>query len=77
IANPNTTVNISVNGQTFTGTTNSSGAFDIPVTDSNGFTSSTEMTISSKGYIPTVIKPTISSNIKLMNSYINFYNNSG
>ena len=76
-ANPNTPVIISVDGQTFTGTTNSSGNFNIPITDINGFTSNTEITITTKGYIPTIIKPTISSDIKLANSYINFYNNNG
>ena len=76
-ANPNTPVIISVGGQTFTGTTNSSGNFNIPITDINGFTSNTEITITTKGYIPTIIKPTISSDIKLANSYINFYNNNG
>ena len=76
-ASANATVTISVGGQTFTGTTNSNGDFDIPVTDANGFTSNTDITITSKGYIPTIIKPTIDSNIKLINSYINFYNNNG
>ena len=76
-ANPNTSVEVSVDGNVFKGTTDGNGEFNIPISDKNGFTSNTNIVISSEGYIPTTINPTMESNIQLMNSYINFYNNSG
>ncbi|WP_055070254.1 hypothetical protein [Clostridium massiliamazoniense] len=76
-AKPNTLVEISVDGNTFKGTTSRNGDFSIPIRDESGFTSNTDIVVLSEGYIPTIITPTIESNIELMNSYINFYNNKG
>ena len=42
-----------------------------------GFTNNTNIVVSSEGYIPTMINPTMESNIGLQNSYINFYNSKG
>ena len=74
---PNTSVEVSVDRNTFKGMTNGNGEFNIAINDKDGFTSNTNIVVSSEGYIPTIINPTIESNIQLMNSYINFYNNQG
>ncbi len=57
--------------------TNKNGDFNIAVNDKDGFTSNTSIIVSSEGYIPTQVTPSIKSNIQLMNSYINFYDNQG
>ena len=76
-AKPNTSVEVSVDGKIFKGMTNKNGDFNIAVNDKDGFTSNTSIIVSSEGYIPTQVTPSIKSNIQLMNSYINFYDNQG
>ena len=76
-AKPNTPVEVSVNGSIFKGMTNNNGDFSIPIIDKDGFTNNTNIVVSSQGYIPTIINPTMESNIGLQNSYINFYNSKG
>ncbi|WP_066874199.1 hypothetical protein [Clostridium mediterraneense] len=76
-AKPNTFVDVSVDGNIFKGMTNGNGNFNIAINDKDGFTNNTNIIVSSEGYIPTQITPSIKSNIQLMNSYINFYDNQG
>ncbi|WP_159426744.1 hypothetical protein, partial [Clostridium mediterraneense] len=76
-AKPNTSVEVSVDGNIFKGMTDADGNFNIAISDKDGFTSNTNIVVSSEGYIPTHINPTMESNIALQNSYINFYNSKG
>lgn len=73
----NSKVEVSVGKDIFKGVANANGDFNIAINCKTGFTSATNIVISSTGYIPTTINPTIESNIDLSNSYINLYNSAG
>lgn len=70
---PNAKVEININGKVFNGIADSKGIFDIKVSDSTGFNDQTKIVLTSAGYIPTTVMPTINSDIALNNSFINFY----
>ncbi|MGL4990551.1 MAG: hypothetical protein ACRC57_05180 [Sarcina sp.] len=55
---PNSCVIVTVNNNSFTGTTNSSGYFSIIISDSIGFTSLTKITISIAGF-ETIVYPSL------------------
>ncbi|MGL5416753.1 MAG: putative mucin/carbohydrate-binding domain-containing protein [Clostridium sp.] len=74
---PNSEVVAEINGQAFTGSTNSNGEFTVKVNDSNGFTQNTKILLaipSAIGVINKTIKPSISNEVKIQNSNIQIIN---
>ncbi|MGL4760001.1 MAG: coiled-coil domain-containing protein, partial [Sarcina sp.] len=75
-ASPNKVVTATINGEEFKAAASASGEFSINIQDNEGFTNKTTITLSADGYIPSTIKPSVSQNLQLVNSYVNFYQNS-
>ena len=71
---PNSEVNIKVGNNIFKGESNSSGNFSIPINVVNGFEPTTNIVVSSDGYIPTNVNLGYDGKVNIQNSHINFYN---
>ena len=67
---PNQTVTVLVNGQTFTTKTNSNGEFSLTISDSNGFTDSTNIVVQTSGELATIVNPTAINTLGILKSNI-------
>ncbi|MGL4849001.1 MAG: hypothetical protein ACRC28_08730 [Clostridium sp.] len=68
-------VTVNVNGQKFTGKTDSTGNYSINIKDDKGFSLNTNIEVLANGYLETTINPTYENNMGLQNSSINLYTN--